>query len=101
MHGLDRTHPHRFDDGRPQPSPDFGDATETILNRYDSPDLGSGWSLNAYRGWPPGPVGREDDVADVLWDAGQFFRGNEKGKRVRGIECVFTELLAQFGLAFL
>ena len=36
---------------RPHPRTQFyEDATETILNRYDSPDLGSGWSLNAYRG---------------------------------------------------
>ncbi|MDQ5978379.1 MAG: hypothetical protein QG602_1353 [Verrucomicrobiota bacterium] len=36
---------------RPHPRTQFyEDATETILNRYDSPDLGAGWSLNAYRG---------------------------------------------------
>ncbi|MDT4845627.1 hypothetical protein FQZ97_796200 [compost metagenome] len=45
--------------------------------------------------------GRSRGLLHVFGDAGQFFRGNEKGKRVRGIECVFTELLAQFGLAFL
>ncbi len=36
---------------RPHPRTQFyEDATETILNRYDSPDLGAGWGLNAYRG---------------------------------------------------
>jgi DNA repair photolyase len=36
---------------RPHPHTQFyEDATESILNRYDSPDLGAGWSLNAYRG---------------------------------------------------
>ncbi len=36
---------------RPHPRTQFfEDASETILNRYDSPDLGAGWSLNAYRG---------------------------------------------------
>ena len=28
----------------------FEDGTESILNHYDSPDVGPGWSLNAYRG---------------------------------------------------
>jgi DNA repair photolyase len=28
----------------------YEDATETILNRYDSPDLGAGWGVNPYRG---------------------------------------------------
>lgn len=36
---------------RPHPRTQFyEDATETILNHYDSPDLGAGWSLNPYRG---------------------------------------------------
>jgi DNA repair photolyase len=28
----------------------YHDGTETLLNHYDSPDLGPGWSLNCYRG---------------------------------------------------
>jgi DNA repair photolyase len=36
---------------RPLPRTQFyEDATETILNRYDSPDLGAGWGVNPYRG---------------------------------------------------
>jgi DNA repair photolyase len=36
---------------RPHPRTQFfEDASETILNRYDSPDLGHGWGLNPYRG---------------------------------------------------
>jgi DNA repair photolyase len=36
---------------RPHPRTRFyADATETLLNPYDSPDLGAGWSLNPYRG---------------------------------------------------
>jgi DNA repair photolyase len=36
---------------RPHPRTQFyEDGTETILNRYDSPDLGAGWGLNPYRG---------------------------------------------------
>ena len=36
---------------RPAPRTQFfEDASESILNRYDSPDLGTGWGLNPYRG---------------------------------------------------
>ena len=42
---------------RPHPRTQFyEDATETILNHYDSPDLGAGWSLNPYRGCEHGCV---------------------------------------------
>ena len=37
----------------------------------------------------------------VLWDACQFRFGGVVCKRVSGIECVFTELLAQLSLALL
>lgn len=36
---------------RPHPRTQFfEDATESILNHYDSPDVGPGWGLNPYRG---------------------------------------------------
>ncbi len=36
---------------RPHPRTQFFvDGTESLLNHYDSPDVGTGWSLNAYRG---------------------------------------------------
>jgi DNA repair photolyase len=36
---------------RPHPRTQFyADASETILNHYNSPDVGDGWSLNSYRG---------------------------------------------------
>ncbi len=55
-------------------------------------------SLNAYRGWPPGPVGREDDEA--TWDTGQDDYGPNKAYAERVLAAAVGDgfLTARAGL---